>query len=127
MELKGNINGALQLIRLIFIVCLIANLTGCVWHFIALDQIKQNNKNTWLHSKNIENADWWIKYINSIYFSFVTMTTVGYGDISPQNYIEKIFCIFNMILACGIFAYCINSIGNIFNEMQVQNNQFKYF
>jgi hypothetical protein len=41
------------------------------------------------------------------------MTTVGFGDITPVNSDEKIFCIFMMLLSCGVFAYTMNTMGNV--------------
>ncbi|KAL4497830.1 hypothetical protein ABPG72_000585 [Tetrahymena utriculariae] len=48
------------------------------------------------------------------------MITVGYGDITPQNYCETNFVSGVMVLACGIFGYSLNQIGTIFNDI------FKY-
>jgi len=45
------------------------------------------------------------------------MITVGYGDVTPTNNLEKIICLINMFLSCGFFAYAINSIGMIVQEM----------
>jgi len=39
------------------------------------------------------------------------MSTVGYGDISPQSSPEKLYTIFSMIISCGVFAYIMGSIG----------------
>ena len=55
------------------------------------------------------------------------MSTVGYGDISPVNFKEKIYAIIMLEIACGIFAYSINSIGIIFQEMHQNSNHFKFF
>jgi hypothetical protein len=43
------------------------------------------------------------------------MITVGYGDISPKTVAEKLVSVVNMMIACGQFAYSVNSIGNIFS------------
>jgi hypothetical protein len=43
----------------------------------------------------------------------VTMSTVGYGDISPTNNPEYIVCTLSMLIAGGVFAYSVNSIGTI--------------
>ena len=51
------------------------------------------------------------------------MNTVGYGDISPQNDKEMLFCSFLVILACGIFAYSFNSIGLFVSEILSKENQ----
>ena len=43
----------------------------------------------------------------------MTMITVGYGDITPKNNIELLFANLTMFLACGVFAFSINSIGGL--------------
>jgi len=53
------------------------------------------------------------------------MSTLGYGDITPKNYIEKIFTIVLVLLSCFIFAFCMNSVGEILKEMGKQESQFK--
>ena len=39
------------------------------------------------------------QYVVSLYWSFTTMTTLGYGDITPQNSSERIFA-----MACMLFG-----------------------
>jgi voltage-gated potassium channel len=41
---------------------------------------------------------------NSIYWAIVTLTTVGYGDISPQTPVGKILASLVMFLGYGIIA-----------------------
>ncbi len=33
--------------------------------------------------REIDDAVWYIKYIDFIYFAFITAMIVGYGDITP--------------------------------------------
>lgn len=44
------------------------------------------------------------------------MITIGYGDISPKNTNERLFSIFVMILASGVFGYVMNSIVLMFQN-----------
>ncbi len=43
-------------------------------------------------------------WLDSLYFSVVTLTTVGYGDLAPQTSIGKIFTIVYIILGLGILS-----------------------
>tara|TARA_R110000796_G_scaffold43619_2_gene107101 strand:- start:252 stop:569 length:318 start_codon:yes stop_codon:yes gene_type:complete len=47
-------------------------------------------------------------WIDSIYFSVITLTTVGYGDFSPQTDTGKIFTIFYVITGIGLMFSFIN-------------------
>ena len=44
------------------------------------------------------------QYVAGVYWAFTTMTTVGYGDILPQNDIERAFAIF--IMFTGALCVC---------------------
>ena len=50
-------------------------------------------------------------YLYSLYFCTITITTVGYGDITPINQTEIMFTIFMTLITCGVFGYAINNIG----------------
>lgn len=53
----------------------------------------------------------------ALYFSFITMISVGYGDITPSSKEERIFVIFMTIFSCGVFAYVVSSIGELFENL----------
>jgi len=126
-QFKAKPQGIINLMKLILMVLFVANLSGCAWHFLAKWEINNLKvQNTWLEFVKIENDNWQIKYVNSLYFSIVTMVTVGYGDICPQNTIEKGFSINMIILSCGFFAYALNSVGIILKEMYREDDEFKF-
>lgn len=54
-----------------------------------------------------------LKWLDAIYFSVITITTVGYGDIHPTNDITKIFTIFYVLIGVGIIASSLNIIVKI--------------
>lgn len=53
------------------------------------------------------------------------MVTIGYGDVVPVNMYERFYTIFQLLFSCGIFAYCINAIGNIFLQQNTKEKAFR--
>lgn len=55
----------------------------------------------------IEGWDW----VDSLYFTVITLTTVGYGDFAPQTTFGKLFTVLYIILGLGLLASFITLIG----------------
>ena len=52
--------------------------------------------------------------------------TVGYGDITPQNELETITAFTSILLGCMVFAYSINKIGSIIQDINTDKHNFEY-
>lgn len=118
--------GIFKILRLTMKILYIAHILACFFNFIAFDGIQENNvRNSWLISEGLYDADWYERYVNSYYWSITTLATVGYGDITPQNTKEKIYCMMVMLLGGGIFAYNINKLSNIFNDITKDQREYK--
>ncbi|KAL4463876.1 hypothetical protein ABPG74_005813 [Tetrahymena malaccensis] len=109
-----QISQALRLIKLLLMNIYIIHVLSCLWIQIAY---WQKNTNSWLTKFELINSPWYIQFLNSFYFNTVTMVTVGYGDISPQTDLERLFSIFTVLSACCVFAYSISEVGSIFEQM----------
>jgi voltage-gated potassium channel len=51
--------------------------------------------------------------IDSLYFSVMTMSTIGYGDFVPTTTISKLFTIIFAILSIGVFVALMSKIVGI--------------
>src|SRR6056300_1018267 len=56
--------------------------------------------------------------VDSIYFSVVTLTTVGFGDFAPQTDEGKIFTIFYIILGIGMILGFINALYDHYRNLK---------
>ncbi|EAR91247.2 cyclic nucleotide-binding domain protein (macronuclear) [Tetrahymena thermophila SB210] len=116
--LKDSQKHLLRLVNNILLVVLAAHIVSILWYQLALIEGYYNFQVTWITKIQIQNEDWYTKYIYSLYWSVTTMTTVGYGDISACNYIEALFVSIMMIFMSCVFAYSINNIGIILQAIE---------
>ncbi len=58
------------------------------------------------------------RYLDALYFSAYTMTTVGYGDFTPKTDIGKIFTIFYVFAAVAIALYGLSLMASHFVEVR---------
>ncbi|KAL4438146.1 hypothetical protein ABPG74_016925 [Tetrahymena malaccensis] len=114
--LKPTTTNIVELLKLLFVLLFVAHLGACVWMFEGL---QSNQQYKWYQSDKLDDIwspQWLDLYVKAYYFNTVTMVTVGYGDIYPVNNYERILSIGTILVACCIFAYIVNSIGNIFQD-----------
>ncbi|MGG0184835.1 potassium channel family protein [Bacillus rhizoplanae] len=52
-----------------------------------------------------------MRVIDALYFSVVTLTTVGYGDFSPKTDFGKLFTIFYIFIGLGLVAGFIRKLA----------------
>ena len=50
-------------------------------------------------------------FLDSLYMTIITMTTVGFGEIHPLNEHEKIFTIFLILLSIIVYAYSVTALS----------------
>jgi voltage-gated potassium channel len=57
-----------------------------------------------------------LSFTDALYFTIVTIATVGYGDVTPATTAGKIFCIFLIIFGIGSFVTLLTSIVEWFSR-----------
>lgn len=68
--------------------------------------------------------DWYTTYIKAIYWIITTMTTVGYGDITPESNHQLIYAIFVMIIGVGTYGYVIANLANLMGNIDTARMDF---
>lgn len=67
-----------------------------------------------------------LKWLDSIYLSVITLTTVGYGDITPKTDAGKIFTIFYVLIGIGVIAGAANFLLRQALNRRIEKKQSNY-
>lgn len=63
------------------------------------------------------------RLIDSVYFSVVTLATVGYGDLAPQTDLGKVFTIFLILGGIGLFVATASAIAEAMVDRARQQDE----
>lgn len=105
--------GIVSISRIIFMIHLI----GSAWIIIGeLNEVEV--RDNWLRSNELEDASKLMQYVTSCYWAVVTIATVGYGDITPQNTEEAEANILIILIGVTFYSYIVSRVTTIFNASQ---------
>lgn len=103
------------LLKLFGFIAIMAHYFACVFHFVGMSQEnKYPEFTTWTREFGLIDKPWTLRYNYSIYFSFITCITIGYGDITPKNTTERNIVIIISLISTGCFSYSVNTMATIF-------------
>ena len=71
--------------------------------------------------RGVEDLSW----VDSFYFTIVTLTTVGYGDISPQTTGGKVFTMVYLLIGIGILVALISEVASHLIRVQTEKAQME--
>ena len=81
-------------------------LLGLIWTVIYLFLLSMDPTSF----SGIETENWKQNFTRVTYYSFVTMTTLGYGDIFPKNHIAEFFAYLEAITGVFYMAIVVSSL-----------------
>ena len=100
----------LRLVLLVFWILLVAHLVSCGWILI---------------SGNPANLAPIPLYIRAFYWTITTLTTIGYGDITPAGSVQTVFVIFIEFLGAAMYGMIIGNIANLIANIDVAKSQYR--
>ena len=119
-QLQG---GSQQLVIVATGVLFLTHTTACLWFM----QSKLNDFpcDSWVTLEGIVESPVSMQYTQAAYWALQTITTVGFGDISPKNPSERIFAIIWMIIGVAFYSYAIGNMTNLIATMDASNEELQ--
>lgn len=100
-----------RLIPLVPVVVATIHILSCGWVWI--------NNGAIAHS-----ADRFFEYGKSIYWTVTTLTTVGYGDITPKTLPQMFYACLTMILGVGFFGYVLSNVASVLARLDATREEY---
>ena len=94
---------------LIYWISIFAHWTACGWITIGGG------------NPDVDNTT---RYIRAIYWSVTTLTTIGYGDITPVTNLQTVYTMCIMLVGAGAYGYLVANIASILANSDIVRAQF---
>ncbi|XP_054265686.1 potassium voltage-gated channel subfamily H member 2-like [Macrosteles quadrilineatus] len=121
--------GAAVLLLLMATFALIAHWLACIWYAIGnaerphlqskvgwLDILANDTHQFYLHN-NTGGPSIKSRYITALYFTFSSLTSVGFGNVAPNTDAEKVFTICVMLVGSLMYASIFGNVSAIIQRL----------
>ena len=107
--------------KLLVLMVMIAHWMSCIWYLVLKYDVDGQE---FFLKRIIYPEDLANLYVVTFYYVITVMATVGFGEFIPKTTIQRIMCLIFILFSTFVFAYTVNSIGNIYDErVQISNNK----
>ena len=114
---------SITVIKMFCGLILLAHLQACIWalipSFLSDGPGPDGLPQTWVQKFGMDQADKGFRsepvdlYVTSLYWSVMTLTSIGYGDVVPLHTAERALSCFYMIISALSWTYVIGTAAGI--------------
>ena len=109
----------LNMVKLCLILTLYAHWQACLWGLVS-SYMEQEGYPNWITSFDAQHVATFggqphplDRYVAAMYWSTMTLTSIGYGEFTPVNTAERALCSVYMMVSGVLWTYAIGSVAAI--------------
>jgi CRP-like cAMP-binding protein len=119
-EVFNFTNTSMRLFKSLMGIIISIHICSCLWYLTA--KLYDFNPDTWVVRYGYIDNDIGSLYLTSLYWSFETLSTVGYGDITPYTALEKCLCLVWMVCGMNFVSFTIGSLSSMSSSLDLNEN-----
>lgn len=116
---KGGYDIIINNIPFFIIIVMVSHVLACIWHFFNSGI---SEPDSWITSNGFNEEATADRYVSVMYFVYTTMTTTGYGDLTPNTISERLMGLGMMSIGVIIFAYIFQKMLDEMQERHTKSN-----
>jgi len=118
----------LKMVKLIVVLTVYAHWQACIWGLVSSYMGDSPN---WIASFDDDYIATFgrspqaiERYVAALYWSVMTLTSIGYGEFTPVNTAERVLCSIYMMLSGVMWTYAIGSVASIATTLNPNTLEF---
>ena len=124
-DTTGTLKYFVSIFRAIFCMVFVAHFLACFFYML-IDAKREN----WMSAFDPDLLDMDLtnngtRYVVSLYWAVITISTIGYGDVLPVTHTERIFCLISGLLGGIVFAFTLGNITSLISSNTGANLKFE--
>ena len=124
-DTTGTLKYFTSIFRAIFGMVFVAHFLACFFYMII-----DTGGDNWMTAfdpelMDVEKTDNGTRYVMSLYWAVITISTIGYGDVLPVTHTERIFCLISGLLGGIVFAFTLGNITSLISVSSGASMRFE--
>jgi len=125
MDFAINYN-TFALVKFLITITFIIHLMTCGLVFIETIYLDDNGDTlTWQDVNEIRDESSFNRYIWAMYWSTMTVSTIGYGDVSLSTQYERIYASICMMIGATAYAFIVGQLCNLIVNLDKEGVNFR--
>jgi len=108
----------MRLVTSLLMIVVTVHLFACFWYLVA--KIEDFGPDTWVSRYGYMECEVFTCYLTSLYWVLTTLTSIGYGDISPYTNLEIVFGLVWMVCSLYFISFSISNMSNLAKDSDIK-------
>ncbi|OMJ67461.1 hypothetical protein SteCoe_35376 [Stentor coeruleus] len=109
-----------RFLKVVLSVFLCIHIVACLFYTMA--KLEDFGPTTWVARYKIQDQSIGEQYQTCLYWTITTLATIGYGDIVPLTYSEKLLAMIWMIIGVYVISYSVGSLTSFYSELELKES-----